>query len=351
MGKNVVIRADASNEIGIGHVMRCLNLADVLRARGAQVLFVCRKLDGDLFDHIKERGYEVSQLPQKIDVHEQTIMLSEDAHETVSILKSKGDRVDWLIIDHYAIDANWERELKSSVEKIMVIDGLKNRPHECDLLLDQNDYAVKERHHEQVPSYCRQLLGSRYALLSEEFSKKRMITKRSGLVKRILVTFGGGDINAVTLKALRAIVDLNMKHLEVVVVLGKCSHREDEIRSTLAALPHARTISHASNMADLMIRCDLAIAAGGMTKLELCALGVPSIIVTLANNQRASTEYLGAKGALIYLGHDEEVTSGQILDSFRSLMGDSEKLIRLSKKATSFVDGKGAERVCQELMS
>jgi UDP-2,4-diacetamido-2,4,6-trideoxy-beta-L-altropyranose hydrolase len=166
---NIVIRADAAVHIGSGHVMRCLTLADELRRHGASVTFICRDWDGHLQTHIMGKGYECVLLPRSETAfhaeddeyaHWLGVPIATDAAETLAVCAGLRKRVDWCITDHYAIDARWHSELRPHVGKIMVIDDIANRPHDCDLLLDQNLYDnADERYKQLVPAHCRLLLG------------------------------------------------------------------------------------------------------------------------------------------------------------------------------------------------
>jgi len=150
----IIFRVDASVRMGSGHVMRCLILADRLSDLGANVEFICKESPGNLIDFIREtKGFAVDPLPD--DPPLSLSAWSDDAEQTGEILQQKRHLIDWIIIDHYSLDHRWECDLRKYVKKIMVIDDLANRPHECDLLLDQNYYRKKpisETHTQNLPS-------------------------------------------------------------------------------------------------------------------------------------------------------------------------------------------------------
>ena len=175
---NVVIRTDASLAIGAGHVMRCLSLADGLRSTGASVHFVCRLHDGHLCKLIQRRGYGVHSLAKpspsiKMDASSNYLSwlganCRKDAAETIAVIDSFGSRPDWLIVDHYALSSDWEKCVRASVRRVMVIDDLADRKHDCDLLLDQNLYDDPDtRYAGIVPEHCQLLIGPRFALLRD----------------------------------------------------------------------------------------------------------------------------------------------------------------------------------------
>ncbi len=196
----IAIRVDASFQIGTGHFMRCLTLADTLKQRGAEIRFICRYLPDYLQDSLRKSGYEFKLLTSvSTEVVEGDLVHSSwlgtcqhiDAQDSVHALSDS--KWDWLIVDHYALDAQWESAVRAVSKKILVIDDIADRLHDCDLLLDQNYYAnMDSRYKGKVPLYCRLLLGPRYALLRDEFRQLREKVKlRTGPVKRILVFFGG----------------------------------------------------------------------------------------------------------------------------------------------------------------
>ncbi|MFH1884106.1 MAG: UDP-2,4-diacetamido-2,4,6-trideoxy-beta-L-altropyranose hydrolase, partial [Planctomycetota bacterium] len=227
-----IIRADASGQIGTGHVMRCLTLADELRGRGAEVIFVCREFAGNLCGYIEEKGYIVHRLPVSNDQeHDFESNLKHaswlgadwqtDARQVEEVFKDLDTHLDWLVVDHYALDEKWEGYLRPYVKKIMVIDDLADRAHDCDLLMDQNFHEnLESRYDGLVPPGCIKLLGPKYAALRPEFREVRKnLRKRDGHVKRIMIFFGGSDPTNETAKTLEAMYMLNRPDVAVDVVV------------------------------------------------------------------------------------------------------------------------------------
>jgi len=322
----VAIRCDASYAIGTGHVMRCLTLAEQLRERGAEVTFVCRKHPGHINDIINERGYRVHSLPSATpeslgeiaeDVssftadnrtsysHWLAVSVKQDAFETASALMRIGS-VDWLVVDHYGLDERWEHHLRPMVRRIMAIDDLANRRHDCDLLLDQGYYANQQRYRQLVPPESRTLLGPEYALLRPEFLRARSnLRRRDGNVRRILLFFGGVDPTNETGKAVRAIQGLDRPDLHVDVVVGAANRRYGSIHELCVESAHLHFHRGVDNMAELMAAADLSLGGGGVTTWERCYLGLPAIVLIMADNQRLMVESLSRKGALVNAGwHD-----------------------------------------------
>lgn len=348
----VSFRADASVQIGSGHVMRCLTLADSLRGKGAEASFVCRDHEGNLCGLIEERGFPVIRLPAgKADT-----WLGEDqetdARQTMAALEELG-KPDWLVVDHYSIDSKWESELRKMAGRIMVIDDLANRPHDCDLILDQNLYAGMDNRYEGLVSEkCVVFLGPKYALLRPEFAKAREnMRERDGLIRRIFIFFGGSDLTNETAKAIEAVGMLNRPEIAVDVVIGATNPNQSEIQALCDAMPHARLHVQASNMAELMSEADLSIGAGGGTTWERCCLGLPTITVSLAANQCSGSEALALKGAAIYLGRAAEIDAPLIRSALETSFASRNLLLSCINAMDTLVDGKGAERIVDHFMA
>lgn len=331
----IVFRVDASVQMGTGHLMRCLTLAEELREKCAEVFFVCRPLPGNLCDHIEQKGYLVHRLPytaRRTDFETQHAQHAQrpgvgwqtDAEETKAILEKEEGDIDWLIVDHYALDIRWEKQMRSYAKKIMVIDDLADRPHDCDLLLDQNlCNNMETRYKKLIPSHCIKLLGPAYALLRPEFKKARKnLRQRDGIVKRILIFFGGSDPTNETAKALEAIQLINCPNIIIDVVVGGTNLHKEEIEQLCSARPNTNFYCQVENMAELIANADLMIGAGGTTTWERCFLGLPSITLIVAQNQADTTTAVAAKGAAWNLGWSGGVSPESLADSVKKAMSD-----------------------------
>lgn len=309
----VVMRVDASLQIGSGHVMRCLTLADELRSRGAEVHFICREHPGNLFALIAERGYpivrlplaEPEQIPSSGDVAHAAWLgapWQQDAQETVAALPSGG--VDWLIVDHYALDQRWEQYVRPHVGKIMVIDDLADRPHDCDLLLDQNLYPDLETRYDLLtPPSCRKLLGPKNALLRPEFiAARRTLRERDGVIRRVLVFFGGVDPTNETGKVLAALASIEDRSFFADVVVGMANPCKNEVERFCHDHDGFRYHCQIDTMAELMAGADLALGAAGSTTWERCYLGLPSITIVVAENQAEAAAVVEKTGVSWNLG-------------------------------------------------
>lgn len=360
-----VFRVDASIEMGTGHVMRCLTLADVLRERGADCRFVCRAHVGNLNDLIGDRGHTVFALPvasgdsapgsiaDDVPAHARWLGTdwATDARHTADAL---GDApVDWIIVDHYALDARWENQLRPACRRLMVIDDLADRPHDCDLLLDQNlgrdacDYAP------HVPDDCTQLIGPQYALLRPEFAALRaqsLERREEPQFRRLLITMGGVDKDNATGQVLGALKDCALPaDCEVTVVMGPHAPWLGPVTNIVRGLPcPADLLVGVGNMAELMAHADLVIGAAGSTTWERCCLGVPSVMVVLADNQRELAASVGKLGAAAIIAEIQHITC-ELPALISSMIDRSESLRAMSHSAALLVDGAGADRIVQRL--
>ncbi len=355
---NIVFRTDASLQIGTGHVMRCLTLADELRQRGAVVSFVCREHPGNLIGLIEGKGYSVKRLPQPTSEYFVTsedvahaawlgVPWQQDATETLAALG--GTQLGWLIVDHYALDRRWEQTLRPSVGKIMVIDDLADRPHDCDLLLDQNLYQnMATRYDELVPASCAKLLGPKYALLRPEFAQARKnLRQRDGQIRRILVFFGGVDPTNETAKAIYALVSIADRPFTVDVVVGGGNPHKQQIENLCAGHEGFHYHCQVDNMAELMAAADLAIGAGGTATWERCAMGLTAIVTALATNQQELSERAARNGLCFYLSKPKNhpASSDKLLYILRVCLDFPETLRHYSVNCLKTVDALGIKRV------
>lgn len=347
----IAFRVDASDRIGTGHVMRCLTLANELRNSGAKTRFVCRAHHGHLAEKIADEHHEVILLPLASDAADRPVdeaqsgyagwlgaVWSSDATETARALEDFAPF--WLVLDHYAIDARWERQFRThGAVKIMVIDGLANRAHDCDLLLDQTySSAGAARWDGLVPASCRRLVGPQFALLRPEFiSAQRRLRQRDGQVRRIFVAFGGVDEPNATAVALDAIAGLAQPDLVVDVVVGTANPHRRQLREKCRTLDNLHLHVQPPDVAELMAGADLAISAGGGLLLEQCFMHLPSIVVSIATNQIRPARALHERGAVLYAGafnpEQPETTAQAIGQCLLHLLSAPERLTHIQAVA------------------
>ena len=348
----VIFRVDSSTTIGSGHLMRCLTLAERMRKeKNAEVHFISRDLEGNLYEIIKDAGFPRHVLPRhpfdrSLDGYVAWLTVSQDvdAAETKAVLQGLG-KVDCLVVDNYALDITWEREIRPFADEIFVIDDLANRKHDCDFLLDQNFYLDKEsRYLGLVPEECKLLLGPQYALLREEFYKVRKhFRKQDGNLRNILVFYGGSDLTNETMKALHALRVFHETHRETTadVIVGATNPHQKEIQAFCTASDVRDWITYhcqVDNMAEFMARADLALGAGGSTTWERCFLELPAIVTSVAENQVKIAEDCASAGYITYLGRAEDVTETQIVSALKA--ATEERLLKqMARMRAMFEDG------------
>jgi len=341
----IYIRVDASIQIGCGHVERCLTLSKILSERHIKVHFICRSHIGHMAERIENEGFDVTMLPTtrefivEPDLKERYksglgVSWELDANDTSQIILQT--EPIWLIVDHYAIDVSWEHLVKSLTNiKIMAIDGLANRSHDCDILLDQT-YSLDgmARWNDLVPSYCKLLSGAKYALLRPEFIKvKNTLRKRTGAVKRILIAFGGVDeVNASSI-ALEAVILSKHNKILIDVVIGKDNPHLSQLKARCDDLVNVELHIQTSNMAELMAAADLSIGAGGTMVWERCYLGLPTLLISIAENQVKQAAAVHFYGAAINLGVFNKNLNKKIVKELNNLSNNKKLNLTISKKA------------------
>ena len=350
----VVFRVDASIQIGSGHVMRCLTLAEALRASGAQCYFISRAHTGNLLDLIRQRGFAVTALALDLPsplANTKVVFGSPkepvyvpwlgcewktDAEETIkAVSQLLPGNIDWLVVDHYQLDAGWERLLRPHADKLMVIDDLANRQHDCDLLFDQNYYLdLGRRYKGLVSDKCVTLLGPEYVLLRSEFAIARQrLRLRDGSVRRILIFFGGSDPTNQTQKVMVALKLLGRLNIKADVVVGSANPERASIRAMCEELPNAVFHCQISNMAELISKADLGIGAGGSAMWERCYLGLPTITVIFAANQERTTVDVAGLGAIEFLGWADQLAPEDYARALTRMISDAQRVRLISYAA------------------
>ena len=357
----VAIRVDASVQMGTGHVARCATLASALRDVGVEVSFLCRDLPGNRISWIERQGFEVRTLRAPDPAEEISARMGEsdllgvpperDIEESRQALAAHG-RPDWLVVDHYALGANWESAMRSNCARIMVIDDLADRRHDCDLLLDQNLVAdIHARYQGLVPPSCRLALGPSYALLNSDYAEFQPRARvRSGPVRRLLVFFGGGDAENLTGRALVALKQSRREDLKIDVVVGGANPHLENL-SRLAIEVRGTTLHvDLPSLAPLMLQADLALGAGGVTTWERCCLGLPAVVITLAANQVPIARELDARGAVVWFGDaatlDQETLTARLAEILSHDLED-----QWSRYCRELVDGQGCSRIVAAMLA
>ena len=370
MESAVVFRADASLQIGTGHVMRCLTLADALAAKGADCQFICRAHEGNLIEFIRSKGYLTHALPavshggshasaSHVEASSHDLAHShwlgatqaQDAEVCSTLLSAK--RPDWLIVDHYALDTVWEAALAPYYHHLMVIDDLADRKHICDVLLDQTFGREAADYRPLVPAGSRLLCGSQYALLRPEFAAIRpySLQRRAGpFMRELLVTMGGVDKDNATGQVLQALRTCSLpEDCRITVVMGATAPWLGEVRNLAQEMPWpTRVLVGVSDMAQLMADSDLAIGAAGATSWERCCLGLPTIMLVLAANQLKVARGLEMAGAARLVDLSQLATA-KLRDLLVPLIEDPTQLHCMSECASTVVNGEGVDEVMRQM--
>jgi UDP-2,4-diacetamido-2,4,6-trideoxy-beta-L-altropyranose hydrolase len=345
----IVCRADASVTLGMGHVMRCLALADALRRRGGVVRFVCREHEGHLCNLIEKWGFAVNRMGAPASTAAGDAVSRpdgrlgatwrEDAEQTRVAIGSSVTKPEWLIVDHYAIDDQWESRLRPSVARILVIDDLADRRHDCDVLLDQNYYDnMEHRYQRLVPRDCIKALGPTFALLRQEFYEARKsLRPRGGQVERILVAFGGADPTNETGKVLEALASSSFRDLQIDVVVGTMNRYKAALFGRYAVDPRVRFHESTANISALMTTADLSVGAGGTMTWERCYLGLPSIVLVIADNQAETSAALHRAGVILNLGQAAEVSCARVAAAVETLASDPDAVTRMSRESMALM--------------
>lgn len=341
--------------------MRCLTLAVALRERGAECRVLHRHHPGHMADVVRNYGFAVHELPEPDSLD--SINLGEtdyagwlgvnpqrDARETAEALEDWA--ADWLVVDHYALGADWEHTVRPCAGGIVVLDDLANRRHECDLLVNQNRIPDAEDHYASlVPEGARCLCGPRYALLRPEYSRAReLIGPRRGPLSRVLVFYGGADTHNETGRALRVLSRPEFRHLAVDVVLGANHPARENVLKQAGQRPATEVHGPRDHLADLMIEADLALGGGGTTTWERCALGLPSIVTAIADNQMAFNQTLDKDGAVHFLGHWSRVSDNDLAQTLAHYAEHPDRLVAMGQSAWRITDGLGRLRTAEALM-
>ena len=353
---NIAFRVDASIHIGTGHFMRCLTLADALKQRGVHIRFVSRHMPDYLRDMLVVKRHEFIPLDSsQSDMSPDDLSLAHwldtsqdmDAQNTIQALSDQ--TWDWLVVDHYALDSCWESVLRQAAKNILVIDDIADRIHDCDALLDQNFYVdMNTRYIGKVPPNCRLWLGPRYALLRKEFQQVReKVNPRTGPVKRILIFFGGMDADNYTGRILDMMVNIGISELHVDVVIGTQHPFREQIELTCVEhgfFCHVQT----NRMAELMALADLSIGAGGSAIWERCCLGLPTLVICGADNQRKQIADAASEGLLYAVESKDEliITAKRHM---RTLLENDYLRHVISRNGMQAVDGRGVLRVTGNL--
>ena len=338
----LIIRADATPEIGAGHLMRSLALAHSWKARSGDVLFVscCQSQD------LRQRMADISRQVIPID---QTHPDPGDWEKTSQILGAQGDA--WVVLDGYHFDCGYHKNIRALGKRLLVIDDTAHLDHyEADIVLNQNINA--ERLLYSTAAFTRRFLGPRFILLRPEFVNRLFLKRKFPKVaRRLLVTLGGGDLDNMTLKVMQTLGRINIDGFEALIVVGSTNPHLQQIRTeSRRSRVSMEVIDNVPNMAKSMAWADFAVSAGGSTCWELAYMGVPALIITIADNQQAVVKGLEKAGVVVNLGWHGNFSPAKISRAIQDLALAADKRTQMSQRGRELVDGNGTQRVLKGMM-
>lgn len=362
---NIVIRVDASIRMGTGHMVRCLTLAEGLQRKQFNVSFLSQRLPGSLCDQIKARGFSVRSLPaletdRFASVGDSSVPHAEwlgidwqhDAEHAAASLSAMRPAPDWLVVDHYALDRRWEDAVRPYTNHIMVIDDLANRPHDCDILLDQICTDDRHRYESLLPARCKKLMGSHFVLLRPEFAAARARLEFPGRFVNnnlVHVFFGTSDEHGHAIRFSRLLLE-HFSDLRLRIVVGDTFVHLRQIADLAREYRgRAEWEQGVTNMAEHMWGCSIAVGTPGMSTWERACMGLPTAHVTNADSQVDILLSLQQDGFCEWLGRAEAITDEAFISGIRRFLNDEHKLASMRHTGLTSVDGRGVQRVIDEM--
>ena len=340
MKNNLFIRVDSSPEIGIGHMMRCLTLAQELKNNFDKIIFLTQKDSGNFIGTIMKNEFEVIFIPTT----------NNDPNIIKNLITAYSENKNFLLIDHYDIGSNFESSLKNIFERIFVIDDLANRKHDCDLLIDQNYYRdLNQRYEKLIQNGTITLLGPKYAIIRPEFRKiNKKTIKKNSQIKKILVSFGGSDPTNECKKVLDALCSIENSKFEIIVAAGIYNHKFEQLKKLYEKYSNIKIYRHVDELSRLMVNSDLFIGAGGTTTWERFYMGLPSTVTIISDDQKESIEFLSDMGHIINLGLAKNVTSKTYVQTLQK--PNSDLIYNMSLHNQKLVDGNGSNRIKKQII-
>lgn len=366
----IAFRVDAGARIGLGHAMRCLTLANALREKtGEHSTFMSRQMPDDMRARILSASHHhitigQTDSPQPGPQQGQYGLwlgttVEQDCQDTLSALESAGNDWDWVFVDHYGLSDIWEARLVHEIGvRIFAIDDL-DRTHHCHALLDQTLGKTNQAYTDRVPDAAHLMVGANFALLRPEFAdaRDRVLARRdegfakSSPVKTLLVAMGGMDADNATTDVLNAFKRYGDRDTHVSVMLGKMAPHLASVTNFLQSLPNTtELISGTDRVAELLGRMDVCIGAPGSSSWERCCLGLPTVLVTIADNQREIAANLTAASAAICGGSISDPDRTSLDRAIEKMFGSSATRARISRNARVVCDGRGTRRAVAHML-
>ena len=342
MTRHVLVRADGNGRIGLGHIMRTLSVADELKRTGAYVTFLCRALPTWAETQVRERGFGLLELKCAEKAAQE-----EDAAETVKALEEAG--ADTVLLDHYGLTEVWTNHVRTNARPFIVaFDDLAADARDVDILIDSGPGRRALDYEHLIPPDALCLPGPEYAPLRPEFAMVRAGQSRTQQGPcQVAISLGGVDptnATSICLDALDTWADV-----EATVILSSAAPHLDTVRERVASMGvQTRLLLDRTDMANVLKDMDIVIGAGGTSALERCALGLPSVLVLLADNQKYNAANLVKAGAAALA---PEISASAINDTLGALVQDTDLRANMGRAAASLCDGRGAPRVAAAMLA
>jgi len=338
----LVFRVDANNHIGAGHIMRCIALAQEWKKGGGNVVFLSCCESHIIRDRIVDEGFKY--------IDSATLSEQDDTQNTILILNGLSQAF-WLVIDGYHFSDSYFQSIREAGYQVFLFDDVNHRNTvSVDIILNQNIDAEKMKYN--CSSDTKILLGVKYALLRKDFfdyrGRQRIFPEKGN---KIVVTMGGGDSENVTLEILKSLNLINDPELDVIIIVGPSNiHMDSLIKELSSSLFKNELRISVKNMPEIMAWADLAITAGGSTCWELCFMGVPSLVVCTAENQKHVINGLNRRQIFKTLGWWKDLDIENISLEIQELITDRQQRFRMTNLGKKLIDGKGSERLVNILL-
>lgn len=343
---NILFRVDASNIIGTGHVYRCLNLAQLYK-KNNNIYFISKNHNFNLNENIKEKFtcYTIDlKNPDKVNLNIDSWLgedYKNDVNKTISVIINNNLKIDWLIIDHYAIDEKWEKIIKKYVKNICVIDDFTNRKHDCNILINQqinNDDIIKYK--DILNNDCKILTGNDYLFFHERYYSLNM-NKKINSLKKINIFMGGSDTHNITNTIIDICYDFNNKNnlnINFDVIIGKSNKNYKQIKNKIINYKNFHLYYNLDFIGNLLLDADLAIGAPGTTSYERCLTQTPTLMICLATNQKTVIQKFIDSETVIYLGDLDSNYQEKLIFNLENLNNYPSELKKMSNNCKKCID-------------
>jgi UDP-2,4-diacetamido-2,4,6-trideoxy-beta-L-altropyranose hydrolase len=318
--------------------MRCLALAQAWQDSGGHAVFAMAETTPAVRARLQSEGFEILPLRSPADTGADASQLA---------LMARERNAEWVVVDGYQFNAAYQRELKTAGLKVLYVDDNgRAAPYSADLVLNQNLHANEQMYERREP-YTKLLLGTQFCLLRREFNSWRGWNREISPVGRnVLITMGGSDPDKFTEIVIQSLRLAKIEGLQATAVVGGSNPHWDSLQRAASEFSGSlHLLRDASNMAELMVHADAAVSAAGTTCWEMCLLGLPALLISVAENQYALARELNNRGCAIHLGKPQDLSAEQVASQLERLLDSIEIRSSLSQRARQLVDGNGAQRV------